>query len=108
MDGSILTVLLILAATIALLMADVIRIDLLAILAMLLLGWTGILTVEEVFSGFSSNAVIAMMGVMMLSQGLAKTGVIDRLSQLVVRKTGGRKTTIILLISLMAGLLSGV
>lgn len=108
MDGSILTVLLILAATIVLLMADIIRIDLVAILAMLLLGWTGILTVEEVFSGFSSNAVIAMMGVMMLSQGLAKTGVIDRLSQLVVRKTGGRKTTIILLISLMAGLLSGV
>ena len=108
MDGSILTVLLILAATIVLLASDIIRIDLVAITAMLLLGWTGILRVEEVFSGFSSNAVIAMMGVMMLSQGLAKTGVIERLSQMVVHKTGGRKPAIVLFISLAAGLLSGV
>lgn len=108
MDSSMIVVLLMLSATIVLLMADVLRIDLVAMLVMLLLGWSGILTAEEVFSGFSSNAVIAMMGVMMISQGLSKTGVIDRLSQAALQKTGGGKTTIVLGISLMAGLLSGV
>ncbi|MEN1761330.1 SLC13 family permease [Anoxynatronum sibiricum] len=108
MDGSMITVLLMLTVTIGLLAADVLRIDLVALLVMLLLGWTGILTAEEAFSGFSSNAVIAMMGVMMISQGLAKTGIIDRLSQMAVRITGGGKTIIVLSISLMAGLLSGV
>lgn len=70
--------------TILMLILDILRIDLIAMLVMLTLGWTGILTPREIFSGFSSNAVIAMIAVMMMSHGLSKTGVIDRLSQRIV------------------------
>ncbi|HRV71681.1 MAG TPA: hypothetical protein P5541_06560, partial [Thermovirgaceae bacterium] len=66
MDSSMLVVLTILMVTVFFMIFDVFRIDIVAILCMLALGWTGILTPGEVFSGFSSNAVIAMMAVMIL------------------------------------------
>lgn len=40
---------------------------------MLVLGWTGVLTQQETLSGFSCNAVIAMIAVMILGQGIANT-----------------------------------
>jgi len=57
MDPCIITVLVILIATVILLVFDVVRIDVVAIICMLALGWTGVLTPQETLSGFSSNAV---------------------------------------------------
>ena len=58
MDSGIIIVLIILSATAILLVIDVVRIDIVAIACMLALGWSGILDSQEMFSGFSSNAVI--------------------------------------------------
>lgn len=93
--------------TIVMLVLDLLRIDVVAIGVMLTLGWTGVLTTEETFSGFSSNAVMAMIGVMMMSHGLSQTGVIDRLSQRIVEKVGAEKKRICFFISMVAGILSG-
>lgn len=108
MDGSIITVLFILAMAVILLITDLIRIDLVAIMVMLTLGWTGILSADEAFAGFSSNAVVAMMGVMIISQGLANTGIILRMSQLMLKKISDNQKMIVLTVSLMAGVLSGI
>jgi Na+/H+ antiporter NhaD/arsenite permease-like protein len=88
MDSSILLVLAVLAVTVFFLVVDVVRIDVVAIVCMLALGWTGVLSPKEVFSGFSSNAVMAMMGVMILGQGIAGTGIMDLFSAAVIRKAG--------------------
>jgi Na+/H+ antiporter NhaD/arsenite permease-like protein len=72
MDSSILLVLAVLAVTVFFLVVDVVRIDVVAIVCMLALGWAGVLSPKEVFSGFSSNAVMAMMGVMILGQGIGE------------------------------------
>ena len=61
MDSEIVIVLSILIITAILLIVDKLRIDIVAILCMLALGWTGILGPLETISGFSSNAVITMI-----------------------------------------------
>lgn len=108
MDTAILIVLAILIATVVMLVFEFFRIDVAAILCMLALEWTGVLTPRETFSGFSSNAVIAMMAVMIIGRGIAKTGIMDRLSGAVVKKAGSKRRKIIVLMSLSIGPISGL
>ncbi len=107
MSAEIIIVLVILVATVVMLVVDVIRIDVVALLCMLALGWMGILDSREMLSGFSSTAVIAMIAVMIMGHGVAKTGVMDRFSRLVLAKVGTSKPKIIGLMSLSVGALSG-
>ena len=107
MEQSIGVVLIILSVTVFFLVVDIVRIDVVAIISMLALGWSGVLSPEEVFSGFSSNAVIAMMAVMILGRGIAKTGIMDRFSRAVLKRAGTGRRRLVGLLSLSVGLLSG-
>jgi len=106
MDQAITTTLIILCATILLLVFEVVRIDLAALLCLLALGWSGVITPQEAFSGFSSSAVIAVIAVMILGHGIAKTGLMDRYSTLVLSKVGPNRSKIIMIVSLISGILS--
>ncbi|MCA1759163.1 MAG: hypothetical protein LC658_05285 [Bacteroidales bacterium] len=108
MEQGIIIVLLILGVTVVMLVLDVVRIDIVAIGCMLALGWTGILNPQEMFSGFSSNAVIAMLSVMILGRGIARTGIMDKFSKFIISKAGTRKRNLVGLLSLSTGLLSGL
>jgi len=106
MEIGIATVLAILIITVILLIFEIFRIDLIAILCMLALGWTGILKPLEALSGFSSNAVIAMISVMIMGNGIAGTGIMNTLSKFLIRLAGKRRSKIIALMSTTVGLLS--
>jgi di/tricarboxylate transporter len=108
MDTAILIVLAILIATVVMLVFEFFRIDVVAILCMLALGWSGVLEPDEALSGFSSNAVIAMMAVMMIGRGITKTGIMDRFSRAMVKMTGTKRRNIIALMSLSVGPISGL
>jgi di/tricarboxylate transporter len=108
MDPLITTVLIILIVTVIMLVFEVFRIDVVALVCMLALGWTGVLTPQETLSGFSSNAVIAMLSVMILGQGIAKTGIMDRFSRAVLKKVGTKKSSVVGVMSLSVGVLSGL
>jgi len=108
MDLEITIVLSILGITILLLVWDVIRMDVIAMLSMLALGWTGILEPLESLSGFSSNAVIAMMAVMVMGRGMEKTGIMDRFSRAIIKITGSSSLKITGLVSAAVGLMSSV
>lgn len=107
MDPAVITVLIILVATVIALILEVFRIDVVALLCMLALGWTGVLTARETLSGFSSNAVIAMIAVMILGQGIARTGIMDRFSKAVLKKVGTGRSGVIGVMSISVGVLSG-
>lgn len=107
MDAGIIIVLLILSATVLMLILDVVRIDVVAISCMLVLGWTGILTPQEMFSGFSSNAVVAMMAVMIMGRGISRTGLMDKFSIAVIRMAGPGRRSITAFMSLIVGIISG-
>lgn len=102
-----LIMLVILIATVVMLIAEVIRIDLIAILCMLALGWTGILEPSEMLSGFSSNAVIAVIAVMIMGTGIARTGMMERFSKMLLNRLGNNSNRITAGMSLIAGLISG-
>ncbi len=108
MDPEILIVLTITAVTIIMLVTEVVRIDVTALLTMLALSWTGILSTGEALSGFSSNAVVAMIAVMIMGDGIARTGIMARFSKAVLRNIGTGKTGILGVFSLSVGTLSGV
>jgi len=73
-----------------------VRVDVVALIVMVTLGLVSklpgidpILSLKELFSGFSSNAVIAIIGVMIIGRGLDKTGLMARIAQLIL-KLGGK------------------
>lgn len=65
--------LIILTAEVILLIAEAVRIDVVAIFFVLALGDTGILTPQDVLFGFASHILITMMSMMILGKGIGKT-----------------------------------
>ena len=108
MDTQILIVLAILAVTVILLTFDVFRLDIVALLCLLALGWSGVLSPGEALSGFSSQAVIAMLAVMIMSRGIAVTGLMDRFARNLSRRVGTHRRRTIAILSGAIGLLSGL
>jgi di/tricarboxylate transporter len=107
MDAEIIIVLSILVTVAVLLIVDKLRIDVVAILCMLALAWTGVLEPLEALSGFSSNAVITMIAVMIMGRGIARTGLMEGFSRLVLKYTGNSQRRIVAVVSAATGLLSG-
>ncbi|MFZ5922263.1 MAG: SLC13 family permease [Chloroflexota bacterium] len=71
-----------------LLLGNILRPDVVALLLMLALGLSGILTPQEAFSGFSRSAVIIMMSAFILAEGLRRSGATERLGAFIVRMFG--------------------
>ncbi len=97
----------ILAAAIFLFITEWIRMDLIALLVLGSLALSGLVTPSEALSGFSSPAVVTVWAVLILSAGLARTGVASRLGRLVLRVAGDGEARLLVVIMLTAGGLSG-
>ena len=87
--------LLILGAGIVLFVTEQVRVDVTAMLVLVALTLTGILTAEEALSGFSSEPAIIVASVFVLSGGLAATGMTERIGTLIGRAAGGSEWRII-------------
>jgi di/tricarboxylate transporter len=86
----------ILVAAVALFLSDRVRADLVALLVALALGATGILTSQESFSGFSRSAVIILLSIFILAEGLERTGATERVGRLLVRLAGSSERRLVL------------
>lgn len=106
MTLEIIEVLTILGITILLFVSEKLRVDVVAILIMLVLAWTGLITPEEAFSGLASNAVIAVIGVMILGYGVEKSGLVNRLTRPILQVAGTSEIRLIALVCSVVGLLS--
>lgn len=96
----------ILAIAVTLFISEKLRTDIVAIIVMLLLSWTGILTVDETFSGFSSNAVMAIIGVMILGYGVDRSGLMSSLADTISKKAGSKEKRILVTVSGTVGMIS--
>jgi len=108
METEIIIVLTIMSFTIFMLVTEIVRIDVTALITMLALSWSGILTTGEALAGFSSNAVVAMIAVMILGEGVARTGMMSRFSKWLLKRVGKKKSSVLGSLSLSVGTLSGV
>ena len=86
---------LILGIATLLLLGNIFRPDIVALLLLLSLGLTGILTPQEAFSGFSRSAVIIMISAFILAEGLRRAGVTERLGNFILRLIGKGETRLI-------------
>lgn len=100
--------LVLLGTLIVLFVFELLRVDVAAIVVMVLLGLVGSLpgveaplSGNELFSGFSSDAVISVIAVMIIGAGLDKTGFMSRVAQRIVERggRGERRVTSLLCLS---------
>jgi di/tricarboxylate transporter len=108
MEPQLLIVLAILGVTVVLIVTEVFRIDVVAILAMLSLAWAGSITPQQARSGFSSNAVLAIIAVMIMGRGLYKSGITEKIASFILGVAGAGRRQIISTVSVTVGLMSGL
>ncbi|MFN2364322.1 MAG: SLC13 family permease [Halarsenatibacteraceae bacterium] len=108
MDFEIALTLIILVTTIILFITEAFRVDIIAILVMLTLGWTGLITPAEAFSGLSSNAVIAIIAIMIIGYGMEQSGVMQKITRPLLAVAGESEKKLTVILSLAAGGVSGL
>ncbi|MFL7839117.1 MAG: SLC13 family permease [Candidatus Promineifilaceae bacterium] len=106
MTGQIALVLLILGVAIVLFASERIRVDVISMMVLLTLLFTGLLTTEEAFSGFSSPAVITVWAIYIVSAGLMYTGIADFIGQRIMRVSGQEEWRLIMVIMVTVGTMS--
>ena len=106
MNLEIIITLFILLAAIVMFVTEVMRTDITAITIMLLLPWLGLIEPLEAFSGLASNAVIAIIAVMIMGYGLEKSGATKMLTGPILDLAGNKEIRMITVLSGSAGLMS--
>jgi len=106
MELSLLLTFTILAAAVVLFLSDRMRSDLVALLVVVALGVSGVLTAEEAFSGFSRSAVITIFAIFILAAGLERTGVTQRVGDFLLRAGRGSEQRLVVIVMLAGAGLS--
>lgn len=107
MTPEIITVLAVLVVAVVLFVSGRVREDLVALVVLVSLVLTGLLTPAEALSGFSNTAVVTVWAILILSAALSRTGVAGLLGNRVLRLAGSSEVRLLWIIMLTAGLLSG-
>jgi di/tricarboxylate transporter len=106
--GKKLLVLAVLAVAVFLFVIEWVRVDVVAIMIMISLPLLNLLGSKETFTGLSSNAVVAIMGVMIISAGLNKVGLVSRAMKPVITKAGTSPMRLMVFLSSLIAAISSV
>ncbi len=98
----------ILAAAIALFVSERLPVDVVALLVLLSLVITGLLTPAEAFAGFASPAVVAVGAIFVVSAGLFQCGLAGWMTDLMIRLAGQSEPRLIALLMIGVAVLSAV
>lgn len=101
-----LLVFIILGATIFLFIADRIRLDIVALLSLVTLLLTGILTPPEALAGFSDPLVLTIAGLFVVGGGLFRTGVAAAMGRWLSRVAGTNYAALVVIMMLVVSVLS--
>jgi di/tricarboxylate transporter len=93
--------------TVILFVTEIVRVDVVACLVLVLLGLTKLVPSHILFSGFSSDAVIALIGVMIMCAGLERSGVVAKMAHHIMRLGGSNENRIRLLLMGVGGFFAG-
>jgi di/tricarboxylate transporter len=106
MDTRLIITFAILIVATGLLLSDLLRADLVALLVVFALGVAGVLTPQEAFSGFSRSAVITVMAIFIVTEGLQRTGITEQIGGLFLRIAGSRERRLTVIVMLAGAFLS--
>src|SRR5690606_28819687 len=106
MDNQLIITGIILFAALVLFVTDRLPADLVALLVVVALGLTGVLTPQEAFSGFSRSAVITVIAIYVLSDALHRTSVTDQVGNLLLRFGGKSEFSPVVIVMIAGAFLS--
>ena len=113
LTNEIIAVLAILSLAVALFVFEVIRVDVVALLVLVLLGlssmvpdYNGLIPTYQLFQGFSSNAVMSIIAVMIIGAGLDKTGVMSVMAAQILKRAGKTESKITVTLSVCVAYIS--
>jgi di/tricarboxylate transporter len=96
----------IIGMAIALFASEKLRVDLIALIVLLTVAFTGLVTPKDVFAGFSNSAVVTVWAVYIVSGGLFATGVADAMGRAILKLAGTSETRLIMVIMITCGVMS--
>jgi di/tricarboxylate transporter len=95
------------ALAILLFITEWIRVDVVALLVLVSLALTGLVTPAEAISGFSNPAVVTVWAVLILSAALSRTGVAGLIGHRMLKLAGNSEARLLAIIMLTVAILSG-
>ena len=96
-------VLLMLAAAIVMFVINRPRMDAVALLVMVAMPFTGIITMNEALAGFADPSIILIAALFVIGEGLVMTGVARRLGDWLDAKAGGSENRLLILLMAAVG-----
>jgi di/tricarboxylate transporter len=103
MNLDLILVLLVLAAAIVMFAINRPRMDAVALLVMVALPFTGIITMNEALAGFSDSSIVLIAALFVIGEGLVRTGVARRLGDWLDAKAGNSETYLLILLMAAVG-----
>ncbi|RIA32116.1 TrkA family protein [Ectopseudomonas oleovorans] len=108
MNPDLLWTLALLAGAVTLFVIGKPRMDVVALLVLVALPLSGVLTVQQSLSGFSDPNVILIAALFVIGTALVRTGIAYRLGDWLVKKAGSSETRLLILLMLAAAGLGSV
>ena len=106
LTASELTLLLIAGGTLVLIISNRVRPDIVALMALLALGLSGVLPAEQALAGFSRPAVLTIVGLFVITAALERTGVVLWLADRLATMSGTDERRMLLVFMSAGALLS--
>ena len=108
MNADLLLVLLLLGAAILMFAVNRPRVDAVALLAMVALPFTGVITVNEAIAGFANPNIVLIGAMFVIGEALARTGVARRIGDWLATRGGDNPWRQLAIMMLTVGLLGSV
>src|SRR6516164_7464496 len=105
MNASLGIVLVLLASAIVMFALNKPRLDAVALIMLVALPFTGILTMGEALAGFSDPNIVLIAALFVLGEGLVRTGVAQRLGDWLIARAGKSELRLIVLLMVVVGAL---
>jgi di/tricarboxylate transporter len=108
MAADTLFVFVLIAVAAALMASNKLRFDIIALLVVIALMLSGVLTVSEALAGFGSSVVMLVAGLLVVGEMLDRTGVAVAIGNWILKKGGSSETRLMAVIMAAAGALGAV
>src|SRR4051794_10510803 len=108
MNTDLVVILLMLAAAVAMFILNRPRMDAVALIMIVGMPFTGVITVNEALAGFSDPNIVLIAALFVIGEGLVRTGVARRLGDWLAAKGGSSETRMLVLLMLTRGGLGAV
>lgn len=96
-------ILLMLAAAIAMFVMNRPRMDAVALIVMVLMPFTGVITMNEALAGFADSSIVLIAALFVIGEGLVRTGVARRLGDWLDARAGSSESRLLVLLMAAVG-----